>query len=55
MLDSLAFGPFKPTTVCLDARVVLQVKVSWVWLAAVGNVTRGEQAKHSVKRTDDLI
>lgn len=40
MLDFLAFGPLKPTTVCLDARVVLQVEVFWVWLAAVGNMRR---------------
>jgi len=54
-MDFLAFGPLRMTAVCLDARVVLQLKVFWVWLAAVGNVRRGKQAKHSIKRVDDLI
>lgn len=54
-LDSLAFGPLKPATACLDARTVLQLKGFSVWLAAVGIVRRGKQAKHSVKGIDDLI
>lgn len=56
MLDSLAAGTLKPTTVCLNARVVLEMKAFWVWLATVGNVRRGKQEeKHCIKRTDALI
>lgn len=55
MLDSLAFGPLKPTTACLDTRVISHMKIFWVWLAAVGNVMRGKQVRRSVKRIDDLI